>query len=77
MRTGGLFPVFIPYNISDGELYPLLDQLNGVFFTGGDLELYNQTTGQLHPYTVTGMKIFEYAIAEKDSGGYFPLLGIC
>ena len=45
MRSGGLFPVYIPYNITDEDLYPLLDQINGVFFTGGDLELYNETTG--------------------------------
>ena len=25
LRSGGVFPVFIPYNISDRELYPLLD----------------------------------------------------
>lgn len=41
MRSGGLFPVYIPYNISDADLYPILDQINGVFFTGGDLDLYN------------------------------------
>ena len=45
MRSGGLFPVYIPYNISDADLYPILDQINGVFFTGGDLDLYNETSG--------------------------------
>ena len=53
MREGGLNAVRIPYNISDEDLYPLLDQINGVFFTGGGLDLYNYTTGVPHPYTVT------------------------
>jgi gamma-glutamyl-gamma-aminobutyrate hydrolase PuuD len=53
MRAGGLFPIFIPYNISDADLYPLLDQVNGVYFTGGGLDLYNATTNELHPYTLT------------------------
>jgi hypothetical protein len=25
MRNGGLFPVYIPYNMSDSDLYPLLN----------------------------------------------------
>ena len=25
MRNGGLFPVFIPYNVSEADLYPLLN----------------------------------------------------
>jgi gamma-glutamyl-gamma-aminobutyrate hydrolase PuuD len=77
MRSGGLFPVYIPYNMSDADLYPLLDKVNGVFFTGGDLDLYNESTGELHPYTITSLKILNYAKKQTDSGDYFPLLGIC
>lgn len=62
MRMGGIYPVYIPYNISDEDLYPLLDQINGVYFTGGDLDLYNEQTGELHPYTITSMKILNYTL---------------
>ena len=77
MRGGGLTPVFIPYNISDGDLYPLLDQINGVYFTGGDLDLYNEISGEPHPYTITSMKILDYSMEHSDNGDYFPILGIC
>ena len=66
MRSGGVFPVYIPFNISDTDLYPLLDQINGVFFTGGDLDLFNETTGKPHNYTITAKKILDYAIKHTD-----------
>ena len=37
MISGGLNPVFIPFDAKDDELYNILSQVNGVFFTGGDL----------------------------------------
>jgi gamma-glutamyl hydrolase len=78
MRAGGLQSVYIPYNMSDADLYPLLDQINGVYFTGGDLDLYDEETGALHPYSITGLKILNYAKAQKDQRNEsFPLLGIC
>jgi gamma-glutamyl hydrolase len=77
MRLGGLYPVFIPYNITDADLYPLLDQINGIYFTGGDLDLYDEATGKLHPYTVTSQKILSYAIKLNDKGDYFPIMGTC
>lgn len=77
MRSAGLNAVYIPYNITDTDLYPLLDQINGVFFTGGSLDLYNYTTQVPHPYTITAEKILNYAIDHTDNGDYFPILGIC
>jgi hypothetical protein len=61
MRSGGLHAVYLPYNISDTDLDKLLDQVNGVYLTGGDLDLYNEQTGELHPYTLTSIKIIDYA----------------
>ncbi|CDW72622.1 peptidase c26 family protein [Stylonychia lemnae] len=77
MREAGLNAVYIPYNATDEDLYPILDQINGVFFTGGSIDLYNYTTGVPHPYTVTAEKILNYSISHTDNGDYFPLLGIC
>lgn len=77
MRSGGLNAVYIPYNINDTDLYPLLDSINGVFFTGGSLDLYNYTSGVPHPYTVTAEKILNYTLEQNDKGDHFPLLGVC
>ena len=77
MREAGLNAVYIPFNATDDDLYALLDQVNGVFFTGGSLDLYNYTSGEPHPYTVTAQKILNYAVAHTDAGDYFPLLGVC
>eukprot|EP00347_Sterkiella_histriomuscorum_P011186 403373420 len=77
MRSAGLNAVYIPYNITDADLYPLLESVNGIFFTGGGLDLYNYTTWVPHPYTVTAEKIFNYTIAQNDKGIHFPILGVC
>lgn len=77
MRSAGLNAVYIPYNVTDDDLYPLLDSVNGVFFTGGGLDLYNYSTGTPHPYTVTAQKILSYSKLHFDQGDYFPLLGVC
>ena len=44
LRAGGVSPIAIHYNASDADLYHLLDSVNGVFFTGGDLDLYDPLT---------------------------------
>ena len=77
MISGGLNPVFIPYNAPDDELYKILSQVNGVFFTGGDLQLYDPVTDVPHLYTVTASKIVDYSIKATDKGDYFPILGVC
>lgn len=77
MISGGLNPVFIPYNATDEDLYHILGQVNGVFFTGGDLNLWNPETGLPHPYSVTAQKILDYAIKTTDGGDYFPIMGVC
>jgi hypothetical protein len=78
MQWGGSHVVPIPYDIREEELLPLLNQLNGVFFTGGALNLVDRVTGEQHQYYKTAKKIFEYAKRAKDeSNEHFPLLGIC
>ena len=76
-RKAGIEAVAIPYNINDDDLYDLLDRINGVFFTGGSIDLYDGVTGELHPYTITSQKILDYALNHTDNGDYFPVLGIC
>eukprot|EP00347_Sterkiella_histriomuscorum_P022934 403336597 len=77
MLSAGLNPVAIPYNSTDDDLMTLLLQVNGIYFTGGDLDLYDPVTGQPHAYTVTSQKILNYAKQQKQYGAYFPIIGVC
>ena len=38
----GIEAVAIPYNINDEDLYDVLKRVNGIFFTGGGIDLYNE-----------------------------------
>lgn len=49
IRWGGADTVAIPYNMPQDRLLELLNQINGVLFTGGGLELVDKS-GQMHPY---------------------------
>ena len=61
----------------DDELYSLLDQLNGVLFTGGGLVLFEKN-GHVHQYYKTAKKIYEYSMMMKDKKNEtFPLFGTC
>lgn len=62
MRSFGLFPIYIPYNVTDEDLSEILNQVNGVYLTGGSIELFNETTGEPHVYSQTVMKIVDYSI---------------
>ena len=56
----------------------VLDQINGVYFTGGGLDLIDKKTGKPHQYYKTAKIIYQYAKDVKDKRKEeFPLLGIC
>jgi len=46
VQQGGSIVVPIFYNIRDEHLAELLDNIDGVLFTGGGLELVNPVTGE-------------------------------
>lgn len=77
IEASGAEAVPLYYDISDKALYQLLNNVNGVHFTGGGLTLVDPATGARHPYFVTSQKIFEYAISRNDVGDHFVLSGIC
>jgi hypothetical protein len=41
VHYAGSHAVPIRYDLADEDLYPLLDSINGVFFTGGAVKLFN------------------------------------
>ncbi|CDW85562.1 gamma-glutamyl hydrolase [Stylonychia lemnae] len=45
-----IIPVLIPYNATDELLDELLSSVNGVFLTGGNIDLIDSETGQKHRY---------------------------
>lgn len=53
MSTLEVDSVYIPYNINENDLYVLLSKVNGIFFTGGSVDLYDEVSKELHPYTIT------------------------
>ena len=69
--------VAIPFDIAEKDLLPILDQINGVLLTGGQLTLIDEE-GTQHPYYRTARRVIEYSKARKDERGEdWPVLGIC
>ena len=78
VHYAGSFAAVIKPDLSDEELYDLLDSINGVFMPGGGLDLFGKSqVDEPIPYYKISKKIFEYAIKRNDEGGYFPIFGIC
>ena len=68
----------IRYDIPEEDLYPILESINAVFFTGGGLNLIDEHTNEQHQYYKTAKKIFDHSKKLKDEKNEdFPILGIC
>ena len=59
LESAGARVVPIPYDVSETELDHLLQSVNGVLFTGGEVELHNLTS----PYMNTARQIVERSVA--------------
>lgn len=77
IHYGGSFAGVVKYNLPDWELYPLLMSLNGIYFTGGPLDLFDKKTGKQHIYYQTARKIIKWAITRNSRGHHFPIFAIC
>lgn len=78
VQLGGSYAVPVKYDLEDQELYQLLEKLNGVLFTGGNLLLMNTTTGEQHQYYKTAKKIYEYSKRLMDQHNEtFVIFGVC
>ena len=77
VHYAGSYAIPVAYDIADDKLYALLDQLNGFYFTGGPLNLFDPD-GNPHTYYQTCKKIYRYALRQKDHKGIdWPIFGIC
>ena len=61
VHYAGAYDIPIAFDVADDELYALLDQINGFYFTGGPLEMFSES-GESHVYYETAKKIYRYAI---------------
>ena len=77
IHYAGTFAAVVKFDMNDRELYALLDQLNGVYLTGGPLNLIDTHTLKQHTYYKTAKKIIKYAKDEYEKGRYFPIFAIC
>lgn len=78
MEQGGSRVVAISYDIDPNDLIKVLDCINGVLLTGGNLELFHPETMEQHQYYKTVKAIIEYSMRVKDTKGeIFPILGVC
>eukprot|EP00347_Sterkiella_histriomuscorum_P003664 403363421 len=78
MEQGGSRVVAISYDISHEELIKILDSINGVLLTGGNVVLIDPETKEFHQYYKTVSAIIHYAMRAKDTRqDSFPILGIC
>jgi len=63
VHYAGSYAAVMTPNMSDEELYAMLDSLNGVVFPGGDLHMFGHSGyGEPIQYYRTSKKIFNYAI---------------
>ena len=77
VRLSGAIPVVIPYNISSVHLYQQMHEVNGLVFTGGDIETPKYTKTQYTEYVKTIQRCIRKAKQYNEHGVYFPIWGIC
>ena len=78
IHYAGSWAVPVRYDLSDADLYELLDQINGVLFAGGATPFFKAGTDEFSPFYHTAKRIFEYSKRQKDQHGIeFPIFGIC
>jgi len=77
LESAGARTVPISFKWDKKRIYEALDQVNGILFTGGDIEQYDYEKHEYHPYYLTTKLILEYVIKRNNRGDYFPLFAIC
>ncbi|CAD8126009.1 unnamed protein product [Paramecium sonneborni] len=80
IEQAGARVIPIHWDSSYDELTVILNQINGVLFTGGDVDLYLNNTQPgftFNKFTDTASFIFQKVIQFNKAGQFYPLLGIC
>ena len=77
LEHAGARAVPVSFKASKEDIYKVLDKVNGVLFTGGDIMQFNKTTKEFHQYYRATEMILDYVIQKNIQGDYFPLFAIC
>ena len=65
LDLAGARAVRVPMDLDEEKIINLLDQINGVLFTGGFTDLILEN-GDLTPYYQTAKTIYNYCLRKKD-----------
>lgn len=71
LEMAGARVVPIEGNLENGELSKIFNSVNGLLFTGGEVNLESSS------YYRTTKKLFQLAKTANSVNDYFPILGIC
>jgi len=77
VRLSGAVPIVIPYHIPSIQLHKIMNDVDGLVFTGGDIESSKYSKSQYTTYLRTIQKCIQKAKEYNDNGVYYPLWGIC
>jgi gamma-glutamyl hydrolase len=77
VKSVGIIPVSIPYNLPKEELLICLDQVQGIMWTGGAIENKKYTKNQYDTYTETLHLCYDAAKEYNHKGRHFPIWGTC
>jgi gamma-glutamyl hydrolase len=76
VQLSGAVAVVVPYNTAHLPAY--LRSLHGMVFCGGSIEnRETHTPRQYKAYLAAVHTVVDYAVRERDGGGYFPIWGTC
>lgn len=73
IEAAGARVAFIPWNANFSTIDSIMDSVNGVLFTGGDIE----TLQFNNSYMQTAGYIYNKTLEKNDNGVFFPLHGTC
>ena len=77
LESAGARVVPIHYNHTYEHIDDLMSKINGILFTGGDLNLVDPKTGEFCDFARVSNYIYNKAIELNENGIHFPLWGTC
>ena len=77
VESAGITPVCIPYDVNKKELLKCLDKVQGVLWTGGDIDNSTYTKEQRNTYINTLYTTYEVAKKYNDNSRHYPIWGMC
>ena len=77
VKSAGITPVCIPYDINKKDLLKCLDKVQGMVWTGGAIENDKYSKEQQDTYIDTLYTTYKVAKSYNNKGRYYPIWGMC